>query len=365
MTTSVALILPVGHVGGAERWALQQLDATEDLRVSALLLADGPLAEDLERRGVQVEVLPTGPRPTDLLRAVLQVRAWVTAVGPEVVWANGVKAAVAGLPAARLARVPGVWVKHDFSYDARLAPALGRLAAQVVATSAAVGAAVRRPVTVIPPPLAGPPPIPASRADAVWTSRLGSDLVHPVAVTVGRLVAYKGVDTAVRALAADEAAAWRLVVVGEDDPADPGERARLEALAAEWGVAERVRFVGSVPDVGRDLGVFDAALVLTRSDDAGFGREGYSMVALEALRAGVPVIGSADSPELARMAAVAGSVVDPTAPGEVAAALARLGRPDEARRARARSGVSDHPDASATAAALVSVLRSAAGRGRA
>ncbi len=65
-------------------------------------------------------------------------------------------------------------------------------------------------------------------------------------------------DVAVRALAAPELAAARLVLIG-DGPARPG----LEALARECGVADRLHFPGSRPhaSIPRLLPAFDVALV--------------------------------------------------------------------------------------------------------
>jgi glycosyltransferase involved in cell wall biosynthesis len=97
-------------------------------------------------------------------------------------------------------------------------------------------------------------------------------------VTVCRLVPWKGVEGLVQALRALDGA--RLVVVG-DGPL----RARLEALAVEAGVGERVLFTGGVPqarvrEIVRQADVF----VLNSS------YEGLPHVVLEAMAEGVPVV---------------------------------------------------------------------------
>ncbi len=60
-------------------------------------------------------------------------------------------------------------------------------------------------------------------------------------VQLGRLVGYKGFDLSIRAVAAADPATT-LDIIG-----DGAERARLEALVAELGLGERVRFLGWLP----------------------------------------------------------------------------------------------------------------------
>jgi glycosyltransferase involved in cell wall biosynthesis len=65
----------------------------------------------------------------------------------------------------------------------------------------------------------------------------------PVILAVGRLTAQKNHDLLLAALARLQDRPWRLEVLGVGD-----ERARLEARAEALGLAERVRFLGYVPD---------------------------------------------------------------------------------------------------------------------
>ncbi len=70
-------------------------------------------------------------------------------------------------------------------------------------------------------------------------------------------------------------------------------RKQLGALAASLGVADRVRFLGAMPQ-GEVLGwMRQAAMLVLPSVRTGTGRvEGLGMVVLEAAASGVPVIGS-------------------------------------------------------------------------
>ena len=318
----VEVVNPFGVLGGAERWLLDVLDHTDRLRVHATVLEDGPLVTDLRDRGIAVHVDPTGPRATHVAAAGWRLARALRQRRPDVVLANGVKAAAVAVPAGRVTGTRVVWAKHDFAHDARLAGPLGRWTDGVVAVSDAVAAATGRDDVTIAPPVAAARPVDRATATRFWRDRGVPVGAGPTVAVVSRLLPVKGVDDAIRALQHRGAAPWSLVVVGPDDPTAPGERQRLRRLADDLGVAERVAFAGWVPDAARWLAAFDAVAVLTRTDAAGFGREGFGMTALEALRAGVPVVGVNDSPQVARLAGLAGRLVPPGAPDRVAAAPA-------------------------------------------
>jgi glycosyltransferase involved in cell wall biosynthesis len=361
----VTVVTPFADLGGAEQWLLQTLDATDRLDVDVVLLAPGPLGGELARRGIPTEVVRTGRRAPDIARSAIAIARRLRNHRPDVVMANGVKAAAVAIPAARLVGVLSVWMKHDFSFDARLAGPLGAMADHVIAVSDGAAAALRRSdVTLIPPPRPEWRPRSLEDARRFWTERrmlAGDRLILAMA---GRLIPYKGVDDAIRALALPGADAWDLVVIGEDDRATPGEGDRLCSLAAALGVAHRVRFAGPLPDVGQWFRGFDAIAVLSKRDQRGFGGEGFSMVALEALTCGVPLIGTQEAPALRRMAQAGGCAVPAGDPPAVARALCHLVDP----MARARAGeagrvfVAEHPDARACSELLVGKLAEVARR---
>jgi glycosyltransferase involved in cell wall biosynthesis len=101
---------------------------------------------------------------------------------------------------------------------------------------------------------------------------------RPYLLTVGRLERYKGVQHAVRALA--DLPEYDLLVAGSGD-----YRADLERLAVRAGVADRVEFLGYVPD--EDLpGLYaGAAAHVTVSAFEAFG-----LTVGEALAAGTPCV---------------------------------------------------------------------------
>ena len=118
-------------------------------------------------------------------------------------------------------------------------------------------------------------PAPAA-ADAGRTS------ATPTVLFVGRLVAYKGVDVLLRAMAGVPAS---LVVVGDGPLRGP-----LEALARELGVGGAVRFLGHVSDAERLEWYRRADLLVLPSVSR---QEAFGMVQVEAMLAGRPVVSTA------------------------------------------------------------------------
>ena len=130
----------------------------------------------------------------------------------------------------------------------------------------------------------------------------------------GRLVAEKGVDLLLRALA-QLPAAVRAHVVG----AGP-ERARLVKLAGELGVAGRVTWTPLVPSAAMPglLASFDGLVLPSRTRPNW--KEQFGRVLIEAMACGVPVVGST-SGELPNVIGDAGCLF---AEGDVAALAEQL-----------------------------------------
>ena len=152
-------------------------------------------------------------------------------------------------------------------------------------------------------------------------------------LSVGRLDRAKRIDLLLRALAVAPAA--RAVIVG-----DGPERGRLEEIAAEEGVGERVEFRGRVDEAAlADLYGRCRAVVYTPHD------EDYGFVPLEAHLAGKAVVTTSDGG--GALEAVRheenGLVAEPD-PEALGAALSRLlGDPELARRLGAAGQTSASP----------------------
>jgi phosphatidylinositol alpha-1,6-mannosyltransferase len=152
-------------------------------------------------------------------------------------------------------------------------------------------------------------------------------------LSVGRLQRRKGHDVTLGALSqvGGEVPRWHYAIVG-----DGQERKRLERLAADYGVADRVTFVGEVDD--EELPAWYAAsdifIMPNRVDEGDI--EGFGIVFLEAAAAGRPVIGgdSGGVPEAVERDET-GLLVDGTNPQAVAEAIRALA---SAPHVRARLG---------------------------
>jgi glycosyltransferase involved in cell wall biosynthesis len=114
--------------------------------------------------------------------------------------------------------------------------------------------------------------------------RLRPGLYGDYVLSVGRIESIKRVDLAVRAMRHADPGI-RLIVVGEGTA-----RARVEQLAVEEGLADRVQFLGAVPDDQLIALYADALAVVYPPYD-----EDYGYVTLEAFLSAKPVITASDS----------------------------------------------------------------------
>ena len=118
---------------------------------------------------------------------------------------------------------------------------------------------------------------------------------------VGRLVEEKGVHVLLRAVAG-LGGQWRLRILGSGP-----QRARLERLAAELGIAERAKFEDPIPSTQMpDFYHQLDALVLPSLTRPNW-KEQFGRVLIEAMACGVPVVGS-DSGEIPNVIGEAGLV---------------------------------------------------------
>jgi glycosyltransferase involved in cell wall biosynthesis len=116
----------------------------------------------------------------------------------------------------------------------------------------------------------------ASRAEARRFLGLPDGAV--VVGWIGRLIPVKGADVFLNALRQLSSLPFVVSVIG-----DGPERARLETLARDAGMSDRVRFHGAVAGAARFMGAFDVFVLSSRS-------EGTPVTLLEAMGARVPVV---------------------------------------------------------------------------
>jgi phosphatidyl-myo-inositol dimannoside synthase len=147
---------------------------------------------------------------------------------------------------------------------------------------------------------------------------------RPVVVCVSRLVPRKGQDTLIRALPAilRRVPDAVLLVVGGGPYRD-----RLHRLVRQAGVADSVRFTGSVPwsELPAHYAAGDVYAMPCRTRLGGLDVEGFGIVYLEASASGLPVVAgdSGGAPDAVRDGET-GYVVDGRAPAAVADRVATL-----------------------------------------
>jgi glycosyltransferase involved in cell wall biosynthesis len=248
----------------------------------------GPLQDDMRALGVETFALGARSRagyPAATLRFARLLRARQA----QVVQTHLVDGSLVGLAAARLARTPSVFTahhSHELPFQGRRLRwadrAFGRLcdvalapSAQVAATLTAEAGMSADKIRVVhhgfdlarldPERISG---------DAV-RAELGLSPDDVVLGAIGRLFWLKDQEALLRALA--EVPAVRLVVVGD------GDRAPLEALARELGIADRVIFTGPRSDVPEVLAALDAFVHPALA-------ESFGMVIIEAMAMARPVL---------------------------------------------------------------------------
>jgi glycosyltransferase involved in cell wall biosynthesis len=284
-------------VGGLERVvvALVREGVRRGQRVTvACVEKPGTLADQARKAGAGVVSLDKPPgRRAEYVEKATEL---LTRLNPDAVHTHQIGAAWYLGPWAAENRVPVVHTEHGNQFarqsgtgEVLKARLLYRRTAHWITrfccVSAEIAAAVTRwwtvpkgIVEVVPNGIALDPPPGLPSREQVRES-LGIPASAKVVGTVGRLTEVKRQDRLLRAVAALPDV-W-LLVVGDGD-----ERANLEQLAGELGVADRTQFAGYQPQPEAYLRAMDVFALSSRS-------EGFPVSLLEAWAAGVPVVSTA------------------------------------------------------------------------
>jgi glycosyltransferase involved in cell wall biosynthesis len=292
-----------GDLGGATTPILEAIDALAPCGYSfgVLLPEPGSLAASLDARKVEWHVVALPPwcstkgrrRLRNIFancRAFSEVRDAIGMFEPELVVSNSIVIGIAARAATSLG-LPHMWWLQEFaSEDHNLYFDWGDAITKRIAARNCVRA------------FANSDAVAAKFAGWFGTDRVGrvdyhiADMpAHTVPAPerrvefrlalVGSLNPQKGQSDAIEALG-------KVVAAGRDVRLDlygtggRGYTARLRARAAALGIADRVEFCGHASDVMARMARADAVLVTSRC-------EAFGRVTVEAMRAGVPVIGSA------------------------------------------------------------------------
>ena len=339
--TRVSFVSSHARLGGSEVYLETLLSSLDRTAVGGVVvLEQGPLVPRLEKHGIAVDVLQTSGNPVDMARSASRLGWLVRRHRPDVVHANGVKAATMMTLAGPLTRCPFVWVKHDFSWDGWLGSFVARRAARVVGVSAAVlenlPADVRARSSVIPNATSFRP-LPREQARPRLEKEVGA--TGPLVGLVGRFHPVKGhlelVEAAPRVLT--EIPETRFVLLGGEDNSFPDQRETVLRRMQEVGVTDAFSFLGHRDDLDRLLAGLDVGVIPSVVLERG-GREGSPFALLEMMIAGVPVVGydHGGVPEV--MGRDGGVLVAPGDRVALADAIVRLLRADDERESLVRAG---------------------------
>jgi glycosyltransferase involved in cell wall biosynthesis len=341
-------------LGGAQRVAFHQATFLDPDRFEARIAsfefdASGAMVPSFERRGIPVHRLRRASDPawSGLSRLDRLIREFE----PDLVHTHLAAAGVLGRFVARRRRVPSVVTTlHNLSdwEEKRFSPLrwLDRRTLDMADVVVTVSDAIRRAVERVRPalsertvtlhngvPLEG---LLGARAEReVARAELGYAPSDFVVGSVARFDPRKGLDILIEAaaLAQSQCPQLRVLLIG-----DGPERESLEQKARALGVEHLMRIVRHRIDVRGVLAAMDLFAAPSRT-------EGLGMAIIEALAAGIPVIGSAVGgiPEVVEDGAC-GRLLPPAAPRVWSETLVQLARrpaelerwaraaPDTARR---------------------------------
>lgn len=266
----------------------------------AVLATNERMKMVLAQAGVKVADCDCIWRPIRLFRdlaGLLKLRRYLRFNRFDVVHTHTSKAGFVGRVAARWADVPVViHTVHGFAFHegssrltlstyallerfaARYCDALVTVSKYHCAWSERLGIGNESTRMAIPNGI-DPLRISAVRSRDAIRSELGMERNVTMCLTTGRLAKQKGIDVLLRAvpfIRDEPGIRWFLAGEGE-------ERSKLECLAQELGVSEKVIFLGFRTDLGDLLAAADIVVLPTM-------REGLSISLLEAMAAGKAII---------------------------------------------------------------------------
>ncbi len=340
----VSFVVPWGEaLGGAEVMLLSLLRHLDRARVepSVVFLQPGPFEQEVAALDVRTLSVRSGRlrEPKSFHRTATSLASTLDELRPDVTCAWSAKAHLY-VAASRRRRAKGgirLWWQHGIPDTGWLDRVATALPADAIGCSSHAAAAAqqrlrpRRTTFVVRPGAEDPPSISraASRAD------LGIRDDRVVVVIVGRLQPSKNQHRLLEALAllrSEGLAMHALVVGGSAYELSPEYVPQLDATIARLDLADAVTMTGQVPDARR---LICAADVLVNISDS----EGFGIVLIEAMAAGVPVVasgrgGPAEIVEHER----SGLLVASDEPCDLAAALRRLAGDAELRERLATAG---------------------------
>ncbi|MFY0564181.1 glycosyltransferase [Archangium lansingense] len=287
------LHLAAGNLyGGVETFLVTLAKSPRRLEHRFALFFEGRLATELRAAGASVEVL--GParlgRPWTLVGPQLRLRRLLSAWSPDLVVYHSTWLKLVAAPAL-LGYRQALFVHSLVDPHNRLDRLMARFPPDALLTNSAFTAGSVSALVPQPEPrVAGCPVedrIPKEpEVRRAVRQALGVAEGTTVILQLSRMEPGKGHALLLEALARlGRDTAWEcLVVGGVQRPEERAYEERLRAQAAEWGLTDRVRFLGQRADIPR---LFTGADVFCHPNVV---PEGFGIVFVEAMYAGLPVL---------------------------------------------------------------------------
>lgn len=342
----VMLITRADQIGGAHLHVADLAAALRDRGhgVEVWVGGEGPYLLALAERAVpfrRLDHLTRPIRPHADLRALLEIRALLRRERPDVLSTYSAKAGLLGRLAAVGTGVPAIFTAHGWAFTEGTSPLakgpfllaemIGASVADRIVTTCEFDRqlAVRHRVA------------PASKIVNIYNGvhdvdpGLGADPAAdpPRVIAVQRFEPQKDHATLLEALAGLREQEWALDWIG-----DGAQLSEARSLAAELGIADRIRWLGLRSDVPELLARAQVFALTSRW-------EGFPFSILEAMRAGLPVVATAVAgvPESVEDG-VTGFTVPREEPAAVREALARLIRDSALRVGMGEAGRSRYEE---------------------
>lgn len=295
---TVLYLITKANWGGAQRYIFDIVTHLPDAYVSIVAFgARGEFAQKLTQAGIKTRELPRLGRDIDIvsdIKSFSEILRCIRDIRPDIIHLSSSKAAALGALAARIAGVPKIiftvhgwpfkenrnFIWRVFTYKVSWLTAL--LSHDVIVVSRTDERAGKRmrlvgkKIHYVPIGIEHPEFL--SREEAAASISIMAARAR--IVTIAELTPNKGLRYAIEAIGAlaDRHVEAEYFIIGEGE-----ERKRLEGLADERGIRDRVHFLGFVQDAAKYLPAFDIFLLPSI-------KEGTPYVLLEAAAAGLPIV---------------------------------------------------------------------------
>jgi glycosyltransferase involved in cell wall biosynthesis len=291
---TVAYIVPDLGIGGAERHVVELMPRLDPSRFAPTVVCIGERGELFQALGdAGVPAVAFGRTKRQALQSMLQLVRALRQTRPDVVIVRGFNAELLGRIAATITRVPHIVLWVHSCHDITPRTALRRLSDRVLdrVTDAYFGVAYRQ-LSYMTDDLGYPEHKIRVIHNGVEPARFGgTDRAMRAALGIGEHELVVGILAALRpekdhetflraaAMVAAGAPMARFLIVGDGE-----RRSKLETLATQLGIRDRVVFTGARHDIPDVLGSMDVFVL------SSFAVECLPIALLEAMASSLPAV---------------------------------------------------------------------------